>query len=165
MAPNDFLDIFETINLQRIAIQQKFLSARECSYCLSCSSKSKCWRHIETFLNKATRNLHNRCNNQMFNIYDKKTKQSTLFILYVTNATIIHRSIQTHCDCMELSEAQGEKIATKMNDWQFKIHVIICEMNAANGAASFPNMFEITNPNHNLSTYFFSVTKTVLSIY
>jgi Pregnancy-associated plasma protein-A len=88
--------------------------------------------------------------NRLYNIYDKQSKQSIQFASFVTSDTIVHRNFTFKGDCDDLSDAQIKSIVTRAVDWQFKMHVVVCEFALFSGLASFPFDYDVTDPQHNL---------------
>jgi Pregnancy-associated plasma protein-A len=98
----------------------------------------------------AQRGQATNATNQRYSIYDKRSKQSIQFASFVTNDTIVHRNFTFKGDCRDLSDAQLKSIVTRAEDWQFKMHVVVCEFADISGTASFPFDFGVTDPQHNL---------------
>jgi Pregnancy-associated plasma protein-A len=87
---------------------------------------------------------------RLYNIYNKRTKRLVQFASFVTNDTIVHSNFTTKDDCFDLSSAQLSSIVTRAADWQFKMHVIVCEFAQVSGVATLPFNFRATDPQHNL---------------
>jgi Pregnancy-associated plasma protein-A len=101
-------------------------------------------------MTNAQRDHATKTTNQLFNIYDKQSKQSIQFASFVTSDTIVHRNFTFKDDCSDLTDAQLKTIVTRATDWQFKMHVFICEFADFSGLASFPYDYDVTDPQHNL---------------
>jgi Pregnancy-associated plasma protein-A len=98
----------------------------------------------------AQRDFATQMTNKSYNIYDKKSKKSVQFASFVTDQTITHDDFVSKTDCQSLSSSDWSSIVTKADDWQFKMHVVICELGRISGFASFPRTFPATDPEHNL---------------
>ena len=88
--------------------------------------------------------------NQLYQIYNKNTLETTQFAQFVTEGTLYHDNIDITGDCRSMEEADMAFVVQTVQEWQFKFHVIICESSEMSGIASFPEMYEPTNPLHNL---------------
>lgn len=112
--------------------------------------------------------------NKLFNIYDKNTQQSVQWATFVHDTTIVHDDIvlEEEKDCRHLSDEDIESILllggedhnndtdttdididntnNDDNEWQYKMHAIICESSKFSGSASFPTMYDPTHLRHNL---------------
>ncbi len=86
--------------------------------------------------------------NELYNIYDKVSKTSVRWASFVQDQTIYHSDYIFNKDCDSLSDYTS--IVTKASEWQFKLHVIICESTQWSGVASFPNSFAITDVRQNV---------------
>jgi hypothetical protein len=157
MTPNDFSEIVETINLQRISsvVQRNstFYQLVNVPIVYHVLPNQDGGGILQPSLTKKQEIYTTNVTNQLFNIYNKKTKQYVPFISFVTNDTIVHRSIRSGRDCGTLSVNRLTRIVKRANDWQFKMHVIVCEISSYSGRASFPHWYEVTNPLHNMGTY------------
>jgi Pregnancy-associated plasma protein-A len=88
--------------------------------------------------------------NQLYNIYDKQTKESVQFASFVTDQTIDHIYMKSTQDCSALSEAVMESMVMQAEEWEYKLHVLVCETTEFSGLASFPQDYDVTSPLHNL---------------
>jgi hypothetical protein len=158
MSRSDFTEIFDTINLQRTSssIDGERQTTNRTHYQLvnvpivyHVLPNQNGGGKLKPFLTKKQEVYTTHITNQLFNIYDKQSKQSVQFIQFVTNATIIHKNIRTNVDCPSLSDEQVQKIVTKASEWQFKLHVFVCEINYWSGMATFPGTYPMTDPSHN----------------
>jgi hypothetical protein len=86
--------------------------------------------------------------NELYNIYDKVSKTSVQWASFVHDQTIYHNNYIFNKDCSSLSDYTS--IVTKASEWQFKLHVIICESTQWSGVASFPNAYAVTDVKHNV---------------
>ena len=87
--------------------------------------------------------------NQMYRIYDKQTRQTIQFASFVIEGTLFH-DIALTGDCRSMNEDDMASVVQTVQDWQFKLHVIVCESNQMSGIASFPETYKPTSPLHNL---------------
>lgn len=87
---------------------------------------------------------------KLFEIYDKGSKESVQFVSFVTNETVVHNDFNTTKDCISLSPSEIGSIVKRATDWQFKMHVIVCEFKQVSGVATLPLQFRATHPSHNL---------------
>jgi len=87
--------------------------------------------------------------NRLYTIYDKTTKTSVEWATFVTSQVLVHTE-SINYDCHYLSYYDFQNIVTKVSEWQFKLHVIICESNQWSGIASFPNFYPATDVRHNI---------------
>jgi hypothetical protein len=87
--------------------------------------------------------------NRLYTIYDKTTKTSLSWATFVTSQTVVH-SQSINYDCDDLSDNDFQNIVTKVSEWQFKLHAIICESNNWSGVASFPGWYSVTHVLHNV---------------
>lgn len=86
--------------------------------------------------------------NHLYTIYDKATKTSVEWATFITSQVLVHtQSINYDCDYLSYNDFQT--IVTKVSEWQFKLHVIICESTQWSGKASFPNSYSVTDVRHN----------------
>ena len=86
--------------------------------------------------------------NKLYKIYDKVSKSSVQWASFVHDRTIYHNNYIFNDDCGSLSDYNS--IVTKAPEWQFKLHVIICESTKWSGVAWFPNAFAVTDVRHNV---------------
>ncbi|KAL7437581.1 hypothetical protein ACHAXH_004619 [Discostella pseudostelligera] len=86
--------------------------------------------------------------NELYNIYDKVSKQSVQWASFVHNQTIYHNNYIFANDCGNLTDYTS--IVTKAPEWQFKLHAIICESTRWSGVAWSPNAFAVTDVKHNV---------------
>jgi hypothetical protein len=99
----------------------------------------------------AQRNFATQNTNRFYNIYDKKSKQSIQFVSFITHPiTMVHDDFVTSKDCRSLSADEIQSIVTSVFEWEYQIHVIVCEFATISGIASFPNTYPVTNPQHNV---------------
>jgi hypothetical protein len=102
------------------------------------------------FMMDAQRDYATAMTNKLFNVYDKTSKQSVQFASFVTNQTIIHRNFTSIKDCSQLSADDHSTIITAADDWQFKMHVIVCEFAKISGIATLPGGIGVNSPAHNM---------------
>ena len=88
--------------------------------------------------------------NQFFNIYDKVSKTSVQWASFVESETIHHDILTIDKDCNGLNMTDYTQIIPTVDDWQFKMHHIICESNRFSGKASYPWNYDVTHERHNL---------------
>lgn len=67
---------------------------------------------------------------------------------FVTDEII--RDGTAYNDCNGLSSAQLNSIVQQATNWQYKLHVIVCETTSWSGVAWYPGTWAITDPKHNL---------------
>jgi Metallo-peptidase family M12 len=100
----------------------------------------------------AQRDFATKATNRLYQIYDKKSKQSLQFASFVTYpTTIVHDDFITTKDCTELSPGDIESIVTVVPGWEYRMHVIVCELASISGRASFPTSYIATDPQHNVA--------------
>lgn len=87
--------------------------------------------------------------NILFDIYDKQTKTSVQFASFATDETITHENFTVDRDCSQLSADELGSIVTKAEEWEYKIHMIVCESASFSGRANFPRMYSVDDPLHN----------------
>ena len=87
--------------------------------------------------------------NELYNIYDKPTQTSVQWASFNNTETIYHTDV-IEADCSSLTAANYDSIIKDVDEWQFKMHVIICESTSWSGTASFPNSYTVTNVRHNM---------------
>lgn len=87
--------------------------------------------------------------NRLYTIYDKTTKTSVEWATFVTSQTVNHTQ-SINYDCSKLTNTDYQNIVTKVSQWQFKLHAIICESNQWSGVASFPGTYPVTDVLHNV---------------
>jgi Metallo-peptidase family M12 len=99
----------------------------------------------------AQRDFATLATNRLYTIYDKQSKQSIQFASFVTNPiTIVHDNFNTTTDCQELNISEITSLVTVVKDWEYQMHVIVCELASISGIASFPEYYNVTNPLHNV---------------
>ncbi|KAL9185844.1 hypothetical protein ACHAXT_003621 [Thalassiosira profunda] len=87
--------------------------------------------------------------NDLFNIYDKVSKTSVQWASFVHDQTIRHQDVINY-DCNSLTTTDYDNIIRDASEWQYKLHVIICESTNWSGVASFPNSYPVTSVRHNM---------------
>jgi len=87
--------------------------------------------------------------NQLYSIYDKNSKETIQWATFVQDQKIIHTN-EINKDCNNLSNKEIAGIVESSNEWKYKLHVIICESDMWSGVASFPFMFPVDSPSHNM---------------
>ena len=86
--------------------------------------------------------------NELYNIYDKVSKSSVQWASFVHDQTIYHNNYIFNGDCDSLSNIGS--IVNQAPEWEFKLHVIICESTNWSGVASFPSSYAVTDARHNM---------------
>ena len=86
--------------------------------------------------------------NELYKIYNKVSKSSVQWASFVHDRTIYHSNYIFNGDCSSISDYNS--IVTKAPEWQFKLHVIICESTQWSGVAWFPSSFAVTDVRHNV---------------
>lgn len=88
--------------------------------------------------------------NQLYTIADKldQTAADVSFASFVTDSIIRHQT--GYGDCANMDTATLGSIAQAVTNWQYKMHVVVCESDDWSGVASFPNSYAVTSPMHNL---------------
>lgn len=87
--------------------------------------------------------------NELYKIYDKMSKTSVQWASFVNNQTIYHPDV-INADCDSLTNSNYASIIKAVDEWQFKLHVIICESTLWSGVASFPSSYPVDNVLHNM---------------
>jgi hypothetical protein len=87
--------------------------------------------------------------NRLYNIYDKTSKTTVQWANFVTSKVLVHTQSLNY-DCDKLSYNDFYTIVTKVSEWQFKFHAIICESKQRSGKASLPSDYAITDVRHNV---------------
>ncbi len=87
--------------------------------------------------------------NRLYNIYDKTSKTTVQWANFVTSQVLVHTQSLNY-DCDNLSYNDFYTIVTKVSEWQFKFHAIICESNQWSGVASLPSFYAVTDVRHNV---------------
>lgn len=88
--------------------------------------------------------------NKLYTIYDKPSKTSVEWASF-TRESIYHDNLSISGDCSSsLSSSDFDAIIKAAVDWQYKMHVIICESTSFSGRASFPGTYSVTNVKHNM---------------
>lgn len=99
----------------------------------------------------AQRDFATKATNRLYQIYDKKSKQSLQLASFVTfPTTIVHDDFITTKDCRQLSANDIESIVTVVSEWEHHMHVIVCEFASISGLATLPQTFSVTDPQHNV---------------
>lgn len=88
--------------------------------------------------------------NRLYNIYDKVNQTSVQWASFVWSDTIVHNEDTFNVECNKLTVSNFTAIVTKVEDWEFKIHVIICSSNSWSGIASFPSYYSANHVRHNV---------------
>jgi len=87
--------------------------------------------------------------NDVFRIYNRDTKKTSQWANFVHDSTVVHEDVFTE-DCSFYS-SRFQNYVKKVEDWQFKLHFFVCELGTQiSGFTSFPNYFDVTNPDHNM---------------
>ena len=86
--------------------------------------------------------------NELYNIYDKVSKSSVQLASFVHDRTIYHNSYIFNGDCDTLSNFGS--IVNQAPEWQFKLHVIICESTKWSGITALPHQYAVTDAQHNM---------------
>eukprot|EP00978_Attheya_sp_CCMP212_P014013 scaffold35454_cov51-Attheya_sp.AAC.3 len=94
-------------------------------------------------------NFMTEMTNKLYKIYDKVSKTTIQWATFVQDQTIIHDQTYNK-DCQYLLPNEVSDIVTKVDEWESKLHVIICESNEWSGVASFPFFYPVTDPQHNM---------------
>jgi Pregnancy-associated plasma protein-A len=87
--------------------------------------------------------------NDMYRIYNKQTNESVQFISFAMNETYVHDWFVYYDDCANIADIHIKTFVTTATEWQYKLHIIVCQINAFSGRASFPYSYNITDPKHN----------------
>lgn len=111
-------------------------------------SKQNSGSALSPSLNEQQQIFSTEITNQLYNIYDRNTKLSVQFMTF-TNETIVHDDLIINKDCSQLNYQDYQNIVTKANEWQYKLHAIVCEIRSFSGQGNFPSNFPITDPRHN----------------
>ena len=99
----------------------------------------------------AQRDFATEATNRLYQIYDKKSKKSVQFASFATYpTTFIHDELNTTKDCLRLNAKELESIVTVVPEWEYHMHVIVCEFASITGVATLPSTFAVTDPQHNL---------------
>jgi hypothetical protein len=72
-----------------------------------------------------------------------------LQVTFVHDETIVHDGFFSNQDCRGLFEFPDDGfklLLAKTTEYQYKIHVVVCESNQAAGLASLPEMFSAADP-------------------
>jgi hypothetical protein len=88
--------------------------------------------------------------NQLYNIYDGANQTYVQWASFVWSGTVIHEEDTFIADCNDLTVSNFTAIITKVEDWQFKIHVIICYFNAWSGFSSVPSSYSVSDVRNNV---------------
>jgi hypothetical protein len=95
-------------------------------------------------------NFMNHMTNKLFTVYDKVSQTSVAWATFVVSDIIYHDNLTLDKDCGSLSDSDVSNIITGVNEWQFKLHNIICESDNWSGVASFPSSYSVTSVRHNM---------------
>ena len=87
--------------------------------------------------------------NELFNIYDKASQNSVQWASFVNTETLYHTDSISK-DCASLSKKDYDNIIKDVSEWEFKMHVIICESTSWSGVASFPSTYRVNDVKHNM---------------
>jgi len=88
--------------------------------------------------------------NRLYAIYDKANQTSVQWASFVWADTLVHKESSFDSDCDNLTFLNFTNIVTKVEDWEFKFHVIICASNTWSGLSSFPFHYSPTDVRHNV---------------
>ena len=113
---------------------------------------------IETFppltgpiMTDAQRDFATQATNRLFQIYNKKSKQTLPFASFVTYpTTIVHDNFITTKDCSRLNANDIESLVTIVPEWESRMHVLVCELASISGLATFPSSYPVDDPQHNV---------------
>jgi Metallo-peptidase family M12 len=98
------------------------------------------------------RDFATQMTNRLYNIYDRRSKQSLQFASFVSDSTIVHNNVRYNDDCVKLVGTQTlSNIVKTASEWEFKMHVLVCETTTVSGQASFPDQYSPTHVLHNLA--------------
>ena len=102
-------------------------------------------------MTEAQRDFATRATNRLFQIYDKTSKQTLPLASFVTYpTTMIHDDFITTKDCRQLNANDIQSIVTVVPEWEYHMHVIVCEFASISGLATLPSSFSVTDPQHNV---------------
>lgn len=87
--------------------------------------------------------------NRLYKIYDKVNQTYVQWASFVWSGTVVHREDTFNADCNKLTVSNFTAIVTKVEDWEYKIHVLICSSNSWSGLSSFPSYYSVNDVRHN----------------
>jgi len=96
----------------------------------------------------AQRDFSIEITDKLFEIYDRSRDSTDSFATFVAGETVIHDK-EFLLDCRDLEGSDMSDLVRTVEEWEFKLHIIVCESSTFSGKASFPEDYSVTSPLHN----------------